>query len=187
VVSVDEAISNSEVWRNSGAGLCSIVVLDNLGREVDKLIRGGQTFQLSTRERQMNQWSAASNELDMFRNGRFTLISPSSQTNMKEVESVDSWTDTAIEDFILQRLGDSKTDVEGGLTRLSTVVNEMSSALTLKRFKEEAAVQDLPTKYRKVINDRLKEVGDTQAEIVEREVVDSRQILKTKGEIPKGG
>ena len=98
MVSVDEAISQSEVWKNSGLGTCAIRVLDNLGREVDKLIRGGQTFQLSTRERQMNQWGAATPGQDIFRNGRFTLISPSDKTDMSEIESVDSWTDAAIED-----------------------------------------------------------------------------------------
>lgn len=188
MVTVDEAISNSEVWKNAGAGVSAIKVLDNLGREADKLIKGGQTFQISTRERQMNQWGAASPELDLFRNGRFTLISPSASTDMSEVESVDSWTDSAIEDFILQRLGDAKTDDENGLKRLKTVIAEIQSPLTLYRFRDESAMQGLPAKYKKAITERIKDVEPASAEVVEREVLsEGREVVKTKGEIPKGG
>jgi len=186
VVTVEEAIDKSEVWKNTSRGLCAVKVLDNLGREVDKVIRGGMTFQISTRERQMNQWAAANGELDMFRNGRFALISPAVSTDMSEVQSPDSWTDKEIEDFILQRVGDDKAG-EDAKAALDKVVDEISSPVTLQRFKEEAALQKLPAKLRKVIDDRLKEVDSSRVDVVEREVVDSRPIVKTKGETSKGG
>ena len=185
MVTVAEAIDNSEVWKNTSRGLCAVKVLDNIGREDDKVIRGGQTFQISTRERQMNQWAAANGDLDMFRNGRFSLISPSASTDMSEIQSPDSWTDSEIEDFILQRIGDEKVG-DDAKTKLVLVIDEMNSPVTLLRFKEEAALQKLPAKLRKVIDNRLDEVDDS-VEVVEKEIIDTRTVVKTKGETPKGG
>lgn len=181
MVSVDEAISHSEIWKNTTRGICAVKVLDNLGREQDKVIRGGQTFQISTRERQMNQWAAANGDLDMFRNGRLAMISPSSSTNMSEVASPDSWTDSEIEDFILQRIGDEKSG-GSGKEPLEKVITEMKSAVTLIRFKEEAALQKLPAKLRKVIDNKIDEVNveDGRVEVVEREVVTSPKVVMTK-------
>jgi hypothetical protein len=186
VVTVTEAIESSEIWKNTTRGICALKVLDNLGRENDKVIRGGQTFQISTRERQMNQWGAATGDLDMFRNGRFALISPAAATDMSEIQSPDSWTDKEIEDFVLQRIGDEKVG-EDAKEAMVKVVAEMNSQVTLIRFKEEAALQKLPAKLRKVIDNRLDEVTEDDVAVVEREIIDDREIVKTKGEKPKGG
>ena len=134
----------------------------------------------------MNQWSAATGDLDMFRNGRLALISPATATDMSEIQSPDSWTDQEIEDFILQRIGDDKIG-EDAKEAMVKVVEEMNSQVTLIRFKEEAAAQKLPPKLRKVISDRLDEVSEDNVDVVEREIIDSRPVVKTKGEIPKGG
>jgi len=174
------AIDQVEIWRNSSKGIASIRVLDTLGRETDKVVRGGQTFQVSARERQMNQWAAASGEQDMFRNGFFTLISPSKVTNMQEIVGESSWTDKAIEEFILQRVGDDKAGEDAG-DALDKALMTMSSPVTLDRFKEEAALQKLPAKLRKKIDARLKDV-DTRVETTEREIVSDKQVIKTKPE-----
>lgn len=182
----EEAIDKSEIWKNTTRGLCAVKVLDVMGREVDKVIRGGQTFQIATRERQMNQWAAANGDLDMFRNGRFALISPAKSTDMSEIQSPDSWTDQEIEDFILQRVGDEKTG-EDAKAPLVKVISEMNAPVTLMRFRDEAALQKLPAKLRKVIDERLSEVDEGRVDVVEREIIDSKPIVKTKGETSSGG
>ena len=169
-----------EIWRNSSKGISAIRVLDTLGRETDKVVKGGQTFQISSRERQMNQWSAASGEQDMFRNGFFTLISPAKTTNMEEIIGENSWTDQAIEDFILQRIGDDKAGEDAG-PAMDKALGTMTSPVTLDRFKEEAAAQSLPAKLRKKIDARLKDV-DTRVETTEREIVSDKKVVVTKPE-----
>lgn len=176
-----EAQQRSEIWRNSSLGLCSVRVLDTFGRESDKVVRGGQTFQLSTHERKMNQWLAATPEQDMFRNGYFSLIAPSSETDMEEIQSPDSWTDKEIEDFILQRIGEDKAGAVDPADALSKVLDAMVSTLTLRRFQEEAVVQKLPAKYRKMIDNRL-QVIEKPEEDATVEVVDEgpKKVAKTR-------
>ena len=176
-----EAQQKSEIWRNSSLGMCSVRVLDTFGREDDKVVRGGQTFQLSTHERKMNQWLAATPEQDMFRNGYFSLIAPSGETDMEEIQSPDSWTDKEIEDFVLQRVGEDKAGAVDPADALNKVLDVMVSTLTLRRFQEEVVVQKLPAKYRKLVDDRLRDI-EKPAEDAAVEVVEegTKKVAKTR-------
>ena len=170
-----------EIWRSKSRGLCSVKVLDTMGRESDKLIRGEKTFTITSTERQMNQWAAATPEQDMFRNGMFILIKPAPETNMEEINSADSWTDSEIEDFVMQTFGinatsESEDDDEAGFSK---VIKSLSSIVTLNRFKEEAAAADLDPKLRDEIAARIKEVDPGRADVASRVVVDERNITKT--------
>jgi len=172
-----------EIWRSKSRGLCSIKVLDIMGRESDKLIRGEKTFTITSSERQMNQWAAATPEQDMFRNGMFVLVKPTADTNMEEISSADSWTDDEIEDFVMQTIG----SIEAGddvSVEFGKIVGSLSSVVTLNRFKEEAAAQDLDPKLRDEIAAKIKAVDPGRAEVASRVVVDDRNVTKTVPESP---
>ena len=170
-----------EIWRSKSRGLCSVKVLDVMGRESDKLIRGEKTFTITATERQMNQWAAATPEQDMFRNGMFVLIKPAKDTNMEEISSPDSWTDDEIEDFIMQVDGSEKIDEEH---QFDKVIESLSSIVTLNRFKEEAAAQGLDSELRQNIDAKIKEVDPGRADVASRIVVDDRNVTRTVPESP---
>jgi len=154
-----------------------------MGRESDKLIRGEKTFTITSSERQMNQWAAATPEQDMFRNGMFVLVKPTADTNMEEISSADSWTDDEIEDFVMQTIG----SIEAGddvSVEFGKIVGSLSSVVTLNRFKEEAAAQDLDPKLRDEIAAKIKAVDPGRAEVASRVVVDDRNVTKTVPESP---
>ena len=178
-------VEQVEIWRSKSRGLCSVKVLDVMGRESDKLIRGEKTFTITSTERQMNQWAAATPEQDMFRNGMFILIKPSPETNMEEINSADSWTDSEIEDFVMQTFGIEATSESGeDEAGFSKVIKSLSSIVTLNRFKEEAAAADRDPKLRDEIAARIKEVDPGRADVASRVVVDDRNVTKTVPESP---
>lgn len=178
-MNVEETI---EVWRSKSRGLCSVKVLDTLGRESDKLIRGEQTFTISSTERQMNQYAAANTELDMFRNGMFVLVQAAKSTDMEEIKSPDSWTDDEIEDSIMQATGDIAAGDDN--VTFAKIIESLSSVVTLTRFKEEAAMQELNPAYRELIDARISEVDPGRASMASRVVIDDRNITKTTPESP---
>ena len=136
-----------EVWRNVAQGISSIKKLDPMNREMDTIIRGGQTFTITPFERQMNQQYAASPDLDMFRNGRLVIIEAADATNAAEIESINSWTDAEIDDFVLQ--------AKGNLEAAVPFLERVQSIVTLRRI-EETAIEEEVSELVPHIESRMK-------------------------------
>lgn len=58
-----------EIWRNAIKGFIGVKKTDRRGEMKDEVIRGGEKFQITTEDRQLNSELAAGDDLDVFKNG----------------------------------------------------------------------------------------------------------------------
>lgn len=63
-----------ETWENASRGIVWVKKLDRMGNLKDEVIRAGMKVVLSTEERMFNQDSAATEDLDVFKNGRLIPV-----------------------------------------------------------------------------------------------------------------
>lgn len=127
---------NVEVWKNTANGTRWYTAFDVQGREISKLVNGGRTFTLTTFERQINQEKAALPELDLFRNGTFSIVKKSEDTRDEEISSKDSRTDQELMEMAMDMIADPKTAGEK--------LAELSSPQTIHRLLEQLVVEDAP-------------------------------------------
>lgn len=150
-----------EIWKNSSAGMRWYKVLDRLGQPVGKTVQGGRTFTLTAFDRQLNQDEAASPEQDLFRNGHFVLIKKAEDTNMAEIESSDSFTDSELTALVHEILAKSTT--------IEAAIHFIESAVTLTRIMEELVIEDAPASVIAVVKAKKESKEATVAQ--EREFV----------------
>lgn len=136
------ATASVEIWKNTAPGMRWMTTINALGNDTSKVVRGLQTFNLTTLERQMNQEKAASRKQDLFRNGCFVLVKAGKDTNLSEIESTDSLTDI--------ELTQMAHEIQAGNTTVQDVMAPIASPQTMARLRETlvlegASVSDVQT------------------------------------------
>jgi len=168
-----------EIWKNSSAGMRWYKVLDRLGQQVGKTVQGGRTFTLTPFDRQLNQDEAASPEQDLFRNGQFVLIKAAQDTNMAEIESSDSFTDSELTALVHEILAKDKT--------IEAAIHFIESPVTLTRLMEELVIEDAPASAIAIVKAKKESKEATVA--AEREFISagvpSEEEVKTPTSIPE--
>jgi hypothetical protein len=137
-----------EVWKNTAAGPRHFIKFDRLGHEISELVRGGQTFTITTFARQINQQRAASAELDLFRNGALVLVKAGEATEMDEIESSDSYTDNELMSLVHDIMAKNIT-VENAIRRIESTV-------TLGRLHEALVLEGVDQRISNVVSAKRK-------------------------------
>lgn len=140
-----------EVWKNTASGMRWVTVFDRQGRETNKIVQSGRTFTLTTLERQINQDKVATPEYDTFRNGTFVLIKPSDETDMDEIKSPNSFTETEMLELVHDAMAGSK--------RLDKVLEQVTSLATLDRLMASLLIVDAPPELTNMVKDRISELN----------------------------
>lgn len=134
---MDQAPQTIEVWKNVTKGMRWFTRFNVQGAETDGRVQGGRTFTLTPFERQVNQEKAATNELDLFRNGTFILVRGAKDTVDEEISSPSSLTQSELSDLAVQVLAEPD-DLDGILAQIG------KSIPTLDRFKEFLIAHEAP-------------------------------------------
>lgn len=141
-----------ELWRNVSAGRVFLKQFNQRGELVDHLINGGKTFNISPKERRINQEMAATEELDVFSNG---MLSP--------VKLIETEEDTAAIANNPNLMAESEMSeiFSGHHKTFAKRVADISNPVTLQRLLEVAASDDVDAKVSQVdlIKARLEEVA----------------------------
>jgi hypothetical protein len=168
---MDQAPKMVEVWKNVAKGMRWYTRFDIAGRETDGKVMGGRTFTLTPFERQINQEKAATADLDLFRNGTFVLVREAAETQLEEIRSSSSLTQSEIESLVLEIMAEPE--------QLDSVLAEIAdSPTTLDRFKEFAIAHGLDQPLVEKIEAAFHEAdGSTVA--VRRRVVGQTEVLET--------
>lgn len=168
----DEAV---EVWKNTAAGMRWCQVVDARGKENAKLVQSGRAFTITPFNRQLNQDMAASPKQDLFRNGTFVLVKAAKDTDMDEIESPDSLTDSEVLGLVHDILAKTLTAEQ--------VVRDITSPIALNRIHTQLVLEeDAPKHAIEVVKaKKAKMEGGTQvatervavSEVPEPEVVET--------------
>lgn len=132
----DEAV---EVWKNTAAGMRWCQVVDARGRENAKLVQSGRAFTITPFNRQLNQDMAASPKQDLFRNGTFVLVKAAKDTDMDEIESPDSLTDSEVLGLVHDILAKTLTAEQ--------VVRDITSPIALNRIHTQLVLEEDAPKH----------------------------------------
>ena len=147
-----------EVWQNMSKGRVSVLKLDRNGDTRHELIRGGQKFNITSEERQLNMDRAASDELDVFKNGFLTPV--------RLLEDSDDYTEIAANPNLL---GESELEAMFDLhwKQFQAKVEDISNMLTLQRLLEIAESDDVnvTVKQHQTIKSRIAEISPIAQEI----------------------
>ena len=165
-----------EVWKNTAAGMRWYQETDRMGRQTGKIVKGNRTFTISPFDRQVNQDSVASAEQDHFRNGTYVLVKAAADTDLAEIESPDSKTDSEILSIVYELMA--------GNISIDKALYGVKSPIALGRIYERAVIEDAS----KSVVDELKRRRDaaTKTEVRERAVV-SAAPEKPEVKTPRGG
>ena len=167
---MDQAPQKVEVWKNVAKGMRWYTKFDVAGRETDGKVLGGRTFTLTPFERQINQEKAATPELDLFRNGTFVLVRGATETNEDEIRSPSSLSQNELEGLVLEILADPE--------QFDPILAEMSSPITIDRFKEFAIAHGLPTEMVDKIQAKFDQ-ADGSVVATRRRIVGGAEVLET--------
>ncbi len=169
-------VAQRELWKNVSPGLRYFIKLDPIGNQTHGLVQAGKTFTISDIERQLNQEMAAEATADLFRNGTFVLVKPTEDTELDEVESVNSLSDNDIEVAVSEMLGDDTVPLE-------LMMETVTSAVTAERILEELVMQDAPQSWITKSKELVKQHTDfpigsdgKPMEVVEREVIETPSV-----------
>ena len=174
---MDQAPQNIEVWKNVTKGMRWFTRFNVQGAETDGRVQGGRTFTLTPFERQVNQEKAATNELDLFRNGTFILVRGANDTVKEEIASPNSLTQSDLSDLAVQVLAEPQ-DLDGILLEIG------ASHSTLDRFKEFLIAHEAPTSAIEKVDTALYKAesqGDRALKqpVVRRKIIGASEVVET--------
>jgi hypothetical protein len=143
-----------ETWRNETRGRVGVVRFDRRGELTHELIRGGGTVYLTPDERALNQDRAATEQLDVFKNGTMVPVKllDSSENAAEILANPNLKSEQDLRDLF--KLQWKKFEVE---------VGKISNETTLNRLKDIAREGDATIKQVSVIEARLAEVNPSVA------------------------
>lgn len=167
-----------EVWKNTTAGLRWCEVTDRQGRQQSRLVKGGRTFTITPFERQLNQDAAADAGLDHFRNGTFVLVKAAKDTDMSEIASPDSLTDSEVLGIVHDLMAKTRT--------VGNALKGIKSPVALQRIYERAVVEDISKSQIDEIKGRL-QVAEGTAPVMEHEVASPIPEPEKEVKTPRGG
>lgn len=152
--------NEKETWRNATKG--RVAVLKHNGRGVldHELVSGGKTVLLTQAERIINQDMAATEELDVFKNGTMVPVRLLDTTeDAKEIASNPN----------LKSEQDLRDMFKLQWKKFETEVAEISNLTTLLRLKEIAQEGDATVRQVNVIESRIADV-DPNASVIDTTV-----------------
>lgn len=150
-----------EVWKNNANGPRWYIYLDPTGREETKIVPPRRTFTIMPFERQINQARAYSPEADLFRDGTFTIVTPSAETNPEEFESVNARTE--------EEIAVMAKEIVAEPAKAKKILASLSAPTPVMRLYEELVLEDAPNS---VIQAAKKRMNDFEAVVpLEREIV----------------
>lgn len=169
-------VAQRELWKNVSPGLRYYIRLDPIGNQTHGLVQAGKTFTISDVERQLNQETAHDSDADLFRNGTFVLVRPTDDTELDEVESVNSLSDKDIELAVSEMLADDSVPLE-------LMMETVTSAVTAERILEELVIQDAPQSWVDKSKELVRQHTDfplgsdgKPMEVIEREVIETPSV-----------
>lgn len=144
--------ADKESWRNATKGIHGVLKFDRFGNEVHEQVRPGQTVQLSSDERLLNMDRAASESLDVFRNG--TLVP------VRLLEGTEDAAEIASNPN-LKSESDLKDLLELHWKSFEKEIAGITNVTALSRLHEIAVEQDATMRQFKVIENRIRAVDPT--------------------------
>lgn len=139
-----------ETWKNATAATVVITKRDRSGNEVHEIINGGRNFTLTRDERLLNMDRAATDDLDVFKNGMLVPVRllEGDEDAVEIAANPNLMTDT-----------DMQALFKGHWRTFEAKVTEIRNPLALGRLLEIAQEIDATVRQVKIIEDRLEEVG----------------------------
>jgi hypothetical protein len=143
------APAETEAWRNSTAATVVLKKFNQLGQLDEERVIGGRSVVLTPHERRINQEMAASESLDVFKNG---MLSPvrllDSEEDTEEIKAnANAMSEPAMKALFKSQIKTFKAKVE-----------EISNPNTLNRLLEIANEVDASIRQADTIKERLAEV-----------------------------
>lgn len=169
----------AEVWKNETAGMRWVKVTDRLGKETTRVVQSGKVFTITPFDRQINQDSFAVPEQDLFRNGTFVLVKQAEDTNMDEIESPDSLTDSEVQGIVYDILAENLTGEQA--------IRKITSPIALNRILTALVLEDdVPQSSIDAVRDKQSAMGGGTKVAAERVLVtpaEEPEVVET----PRGG
>lgn len=162
-----------EIWENPNKGPMYIKTYNHEGKLVSTPIRPGKRIAISTKERLINQDIAASEELDMFKNGHLVPVTVAeTASDYEEIMSNPNLiSESEIRDlFGIKAIADFRSRLE-----------EITNPGTLSRIKEIASDESLDPSKKQLdaIDARLEAVAPSQLRPdISVEEADSGKFIK---------
>lgn len=150
----------SELWENTTAGRVCLRFYNQQGMLVDKLVGSRNKFQITPKERLLNQEMAADDDLDVFKNGTFAPVRL--VESAEDLEAIRN-NPNLVTDVDMKAMLSDRRSTKALQERLDAITNPYA----LKRMLE-IANEDEGTTARQVksIEDRLRAVSPaTYAEV----------------------
>lgn len=143
---------DAELWENTTAGRICLKFYNQQGMLVDKLIDGRRKFHITTKERLLNQESAADAGLDVFQNGTFAPVRL--VDTAEDLEKIKSNPNLVTDDEMREMLTNNSAKA------LQERIDAINNPYALKRMLEIAHDEDNTTaKQVRAIEDRLRAVS----------------------------
>ena len=149
-----------EVWENATKGKVAIKMFDVRGRDRTVVVSGGRKFNLTPRERQMNQDMAANEKLDIFVNGALRPIrlieGDGSEEDVKKLtENPNHISDEEMKELL-----------RGNYHKIDAQVSKLTNLTTLERMLELAQDESINATVRTVgkLKERIAELSPSHIE-----------------------
>lgn len=147
-------MATKEKWVNSTKGRVVLGQIDRRGNITHKILRGGDSIDLSYDERMMNSEGAALESLDPFKNG--TMVPVRFADDTEDKAEIDANPNLKSEDELRKLFGLHWKKFE-------IAVDEINNATTLNRMREIAQEGDATVRQVEVIQKRIAEVTPGEA------------------------
>lgn len=143
----------AELWENTTAGRICLRFYNQQGMLVDKLVGSRQKFQITPKERLLNQEMAADNTLDVFKNGTFAPVRLiESAEDLEEIRN----NPNLVTDVDMKAMLSDRRSLKALQAHLDSITNPYA----LKRMLEIANEDEGSTARQvKAIEERLKAVS----------------------------
>jgi len=149
-----------ETWQNVSAGMIYVWETDKRGNMKDKIVYGGQKFQISTEDRIFNQDRATSSTVDLFHNGRCVPV--------RILEGTEGYEEIASNPNMIST-SEMTTLLKGKVATVKAKLKDITNEVTLKRLLDVANESDVSISTLKAIQDRISQVREiAPLEISER-------------------
>jgi hypothetical protein len=151
-----------EIWRNAIAGTVGIKKTDRRGELGTEVIRAGEKFQISTEDRLLNSDWAATEDLDVFKNGMLTPV--------KLLDGTEDAQEIASNPNLITE-SDMAALFSAHWKTFEQKLGQITNVTTLQRLLSMAEAEDTDATVRQVqsIRNRIAEVNPVQ--VVEHETV----------------
>jgi hypothetical protein len=142
-------MADTEAWKNAGAGLIVIKKTNQKGDFGEEAVLGGKVIQISPKDRRANSEMAATEELDVFKNGMLTPI--------RLIDSEEDAVEIASNPNLMTEQ-DMKDLFKSHWKTFETRIGEIANETTLTRLLEIGRIEDAKVRQVEAIEARLADV-----------------------------